>query len=151
MRINRTSYPGALHYGLCFCFRPDRYCEERWHNRFASSSECRADCLYFQSSRRRACGDGLSNDRRSEQDDRSQPQGLHGELPHKLSVDQSTRVHAGAGSDNEYGYGLWIRSGAGLYEALGRGGQRISVVPSKNMIVVFTGGGFDPEKLESFF
>lgn len=65
-------------------------------------------------------------------------------------VDQSTRVHAGAGSDNEYGYGLWIRSGAGLYEALGRGGQRISVVPSKNMIVVFTGGGFDPGEIGKF-
>ena len=65
-------------------------------------------------------------------------------------VDQSTRVHAAAESDNEYGYGLWIRSGAGLYEALGRGGQRISVVPSKNIIVVFTGGGFDPGEIGKF-
>ena len=65
-------------------------------------------------------------------------------------VDQSTRVHAAAGSDNEYGYGLWIRSGVGLYEALGRGGQRISIVPSKNIIVVFTGGGFDPGEIGKF-
>jgi hypothetical protein len=65
-------------------------------------------------------------------------------------VDQSTRVHAAAGSDNEYGYGLWIRSGVGLYEALGRGGQRISVVPSKNIVVVFTGGGFDPGEIGKF-
>jgi CubicO group peptidase (beta-lactamase class C family) len=65
-------------------------------------------------------------------------------------VDQATRVHAGSGPDNEYGYGLWIRSGAGLYEALGRGGQRISVVPSKNIIVVFTGGGFNPGEIGKF-
>jgi CubicO group peptidase (beta-lactamase class C family) len=65
-------------------------------------------------------------------------------------VDQSTRVHAAAGPDNEYGYGLWIRSGTGLYEALGRGGQRISVVPSKKIIVVFTGGGFEPGEIGKF-
>lgn len=65
-------------------------------------------------------------------------------------VDQLTRVRATAGSENEYEYGLWIRSGAGLYEAVGRGGQRISVVSSKNIIVVFTGGGFEPGEVGKF-
>jgi CubicO group peptidase (beta-lactamase class C family) len=37
-------------------------------------------------------------------------------------VAQATQVHAKSGSD-EYGYGFWIRSGLGLYEALGRGGH----------------------------
>lgn len=62
---------------------------------------------------------------------------------------QATQIHAKSGSD-EYGYGFWIRSGAGLYEAVGRGGQRISVVPSKNLVVVFTGGGFEPGDIGKF-
>ncbi len=62
-------------------------------------------------------------------------------------VDESTRVHAKTGNDSEdYGYGWWVKSHDNpfIYEALGRGGQRISVVPSKNMVVVMTGGGFEP-------
>ena len=62
---------------------------------------------------------------------------------------QATQVHAKSGSD-EYGYGFWIRSGVGLYEALGRGGQRISVVPAKNIVIVFTGGGFEPGDIGKF-
>ena len=58
-------------------------------------------------------------------------------------VDESTRVQASSGTE-KYGYGLWIRPEVALYEALGRGGQRISVLPSKNIVVVFTGGGFNP-------
>jgi CubicO group peptidase (beta-lactamase class C family) len=64
-------------------------------------------------------------------------------------VEQSARVHSKARGE-EYGYGLWIRSAASLYEALGRGGQRISVVPSKNIVVVFTGGGFEPGEVGKF-
>ncbi len=64
-------------------------------------------------------------------------------------MSQATQAHAKSGSD-EYGYGFWIRSGVGLYEALGRGGQRITVVPSKNIVVVFTGGGSDPGEVGKF-
>jgi len=62
-------------------------------------------------------------------------------------IDGSTRASA---ANNEYGYTIWIRSGAGLYEAVGRGGQRISVVPSKNIVVVMTGGGFEPGDVGKF-
>jgi len=46
----------------------------------------------------------------------------------------------------EYGYGFWVYPDGNplVFEALGRGGQRVSVVPAKNLVVVFTGGGFEP-------
>lgn len=61
-------------------------------------------------------------------------------------VKESTRPQADTGSETDYGYGWLVRSHMTpvIYEASGRGGQRISVIPAKNMIVVFTGGGFPP-------
>jgi CubicO group peptidase (beta-lactamase class C family) len=59
----------------------------------------------------------------------------------------ATRPHShpdiGSG---EYGYGFWVYPDRDplVYEALGRGGQRVSVVPAKQLVVVFTGGGFEP-------
>lgn len=52
----------------------------------------------------------------------------------------------------EYGYGFWVypRRNPPEYEALGRGGQRISVVPARNVVVVFTGGEFEPGDLGKF-
>jgi hypothetical protein len=37
-----------------------------------------------------------------------------------------------------------------MFEAVGRGGQRINVWPAKHMVLVFTGGGFEPGDLASF-
>jgi CubicO group peptidase (beta-lactamase class C family) len=52
----------------------------------------------------------------------------------------------------EYGYGLWIYPDRTPpeFEGLGRGGQRISVVPAKNLVVVFTGGEFEPGDIGTF-
>jgi hypothetical protein len=52
----------------------------------------------------------------------------------------------------EYGYGFWVypRRTSPEYEALGRGGQRINVTPVKNVIVVFTGGEFEPGDVGRF-
>jgi len=64
------------------------------------------------------------------------------------SIQKSVRL-----SDDEYyGYGWWIRPvpEPGIYEALGRDGQRIIVWPAKNIVVVFTGGGFDPGEIGEF-
>lgn len=64
-----------------------------------------------------------------------------------LSADwmkEAVRSHVPVGPDGGYGYGVWVRPIAQLYEALGRGGQRISIVPTKNLVIVFTGGGFEP-------
>lgn len=54
--------------------------------------------------------------------------------------------------DEKYGYGLWIQPDRQpqLFEANGRGGQRISVTPDKNVVVVFTGGEFEPGDIGDF-
>jgi hypothetical protein len=65
----------------------------------------------------------------------------------------ATQAHAypnfGSG---EYGYGFWVypKRNPPEYEALGRGGQRINVTPAKNVIVVFTGGQFEPGDIGTF-
>jgi CubicO group peptidase (beta-lactamase class C family) len=57
-----------------------------------------------------------------------------------------------AGNHAKYGYGLWILPDRQppLFEAVGRGGQRISVAPEKNVVVVFTGGEFEPGDIGAF-
>jgi hypothetical protein len=52
-------------------------------------------------------------------------------------VEASTRGHISATLFDRYGYQWWIDS-AGYYAAVGYKGQRIFVVPAKNMVVVFT-------------
>lgn len=57
-----------------------------------------------------------------------------------------------ARNDQKYGYGLWLYPDRQppLFEATGRGGQRISVTPEKNVVVVFTGGEFKPGDIGAF-
>ena len=68
---------------------------------------------------------------------------------HILSPDwirKATRKHIDVpDSDSDYGYGWWVNSTEfpGLYEAVGRGGQSISIWPDKDVVVVFTAGGLD--------
>jgi len=66
-------------------------------------------------------------------------------------VKQSTHQHAAIPNGQGYGY-LWWVSGelSGLYEARGRGGQSIAIWPEKDLIVVFTGGGFESREVGSF-
>jgi CubicO group peptidase (beta-lactamase class C family) len=54
--------------------------------------------------------------------------------------------------DHEYGYGLWLNPGGDpmLFEANGRGGQRITVVPSKRLVLAITGGAFEPGDLAPY-
>jgi CubicO group peptidase (beta-lactamase class C family) len=49
-------------------------------------------------------------------------------------------------ASDSYGMGWWTHPSAppGMYEAIGRGGQRLTIWPAKDLIVVFTGGGFEP-------
>jgi len=53
-------------------------------------------------------------------------------------VEASTRGHLPATSFDHYGYQWWVDS-AGYYMAVGFKGQRIFVVPEKNIVAVFTG------------
>jgi CubicO group peptidase (beta-lactamase class C family) len=63
----------------------------------------------------------------------------------KAWVDRSVRGHSPANDSNDYGFAWWMPYAIpGLFEAVGRGGQRISVLPEKSLVVVMTGGGFEP-------
>ena len=53
-------------------------------------------------------------------------------------VDRATRRHVDASLFDHYGY-QWWRDARGYYMAVGYKGQRIFVVPRKNMVAVFTG------------
>jgi CubicO group peptidase (beta-lactamase class C family) len=61
-------------------------------------------------------------------------------------VTQATRSHikTGGAGTSDYGYGWRVPTGGGpiAFEASGRGGQSISVLPSQNAVIVFNGGGF---------
>jgi CubicO group peptidase (beta-lactamase class C family) len=66
-------------------------------------------------------------------------------------VTRSTQKQASLEEGEGYGYQWWVPGSLqGLYEARGRGGQRIIVWPEKNIIVVTTGGGFEPGELGPF-
>jgi CubicO group peptidase (beta-lactamase class C family) len=65
----------------------------------------------------------------------------------------ATQPHSHPGRENVgYGYGFWVypQRNPVEYEALGRGGQRITVTPAENRIVVFTGGEFEPGDIGKF-
>ena len=68
-------------------------------------------------------------------------------------VDKSTQKQISLPSEKGgYGYGWWISSSqfAGMYEARGRGGQRIVVWPEKDLVVVITAGGINLSELAPF-
>lgn len=60
--------------------------------------------------------------------------------------------HPGWNPGQEYGYGIWVYPDRTPpeFEGLGRGGQRISVLPARNLVVVFTGGEFEPGDIGNF-
>ncbi|HVH70671.1 MAG TPA: serine hydrolase [Candidatus Dormibacteraeota bacterium] len=59
----------------------------------------------------------------------------------------SVTVREGVG----YGYSWWVNTARPpIFEAVGRGGQRIAVLPQENMVVVFTGGGANTDEIAPF-
>lgn len=66
-------------------------------------------------------------------------------------VADATRSHikTGGAGTSDYGYGWRVPTNGGpiAFEASGRGGQQISVLPSKNAVIVFTGGGFSSSEV----
>jgi CubicO group peptidase (beta-lactamase class C family) len=60
--------------------------------------------------------------------------------------------HANVQPGIQYGYGMWLYPGHAPYdfEANGRGGQRITVVPGLNAVIVLTGGGMDANDVAPF-
>jgi CubicO group peptidase (beta-lactamase class C family) len=68
-------------------------------------------------------------------------------------IAQATRAHVERTSNiDHYGYFWWVKGNdyPGMFEAVGRGGQRINVWPAKDLVLVFTGGGFEPGDLAKF-
>jgi CubicO group peptidase (beta-lactamase class C family) len=63
-----------------------------------------------------------------------------------MSVQAHSRM---VGNEFGYGYGWWV-SPVDFY-AMGREGQYLHVIPSKNMIVVITAGGLDFNQVMPFF
>ena len=65
----------------------------------------------------------------------------------------ATRSHVQrTGGNDQYGYFWWMpgEKYPGLFEAVGRGGQRITIWPAKELVLVYTGGGFNPDDLSAF-
>lgn len=71
----------------------------------------------------------------------------------KSWIRAATRAHvARTGAEDQYGYFWWVpgRQYPGVFEAIGRGGQRITVWPAKEVVLVYTGGGFNNDDLTKF-
>ena len=65
-------------------------------------------------------------------------------------IEQATAEQVADG-DEGYGFRWWIPNELpGLYEARGRGGQRVVVWPQQELVVVMVGSGFDPGALGGF-
>jgi CubicO group peptidase (beta-lactamase class C family) len=68
-------------------------------------------------------------------------------------ITNATRTHVEhTVNKDHYGFGWWVKGDdfPEMFEAVGRGGQRINVWPAKDMVLVFTGGGFEPGDLARF-
>jgi CubicO group peptidase (beta-lactamase class C family) len=68
-------------------------------------------------------------------------------------IRNATRAHAKQTENkDQYGYFWWIPGPKypGVFEAIGRGGQRITVWPAKELVLVYTGGGFNNDELTPF-
>jgi len=68
-------------------------------------------------------------------------------------IQTATKAHVGRTVNRDhYGYAWWVKGDdyPGMFEAVGRGGQRINVWPAKDLVVVFTGGEFEPGDLAPF-
>ena len=67
-------------------------------------------------------------------------------------VVSSDKPHISTGEGEHYGYGWWVNTANeqgefSSYRADGRGGQYMIVVPSLDLIIVTTGGGFDVDEI----
>jgi CubicO group peptidase (beta-lactamase class C family) len=63
-----------------------------------------------------------------------------------VEASSTFQIKTGDHWGDDYGYGWWILSDGGApgYAAVGRGGQRIGVFPTLNIVAVTTGGGIEP-------
>ncbi|HEY1961564.1 MAG TPA: serine hydrolase [Rhizomicrobium sp.] len=67
-------------------------------------------------------------------------------------LDAALSPHADVNVGVKYGYGIWLypngrAGGPADFEANGNGGQRIAVIPSKDVVMVVTGAGLDDNEV----
>lgn len=65
-------------------------------------------------------------------------------------VENSVKTQIKTGTDDDYGYGWWVmpqEATGAEYAAVGRGGQRVHVIPGLDVIIVTTGGGFELDNI----
>jgi CubicO group peptidase (beta-lactamase class C family) len=67
-------------------------------------------------------------------------------------VEEAITPQMGTDRGQEYGYGLWLNTGGDIfsYMASGRGGQEIAVAPELDLILVKTGGGYEPAQMDRY-
>lgn len=66
-------------------------------------------------------------------------------------VDEAITKQSGTDRGQDYGYGLWLNDDEPFsYMASGRAGQEITVVPELGVVLVKTGGGYDPEVMDVY-
>src|SRR5262249_21722739 len=66
-------------------------------------------------------------------------------------VSESSKAFVTVREGVGYGYSWWINTARPpIFEAVGRGGQRIAILPKENMVVVFTGGGANTDEIAPF-
>ncbi len=76
-----------------------------------------------------------------------------GQILSEAWVYAATRAHVARTTNRDhYGYSWWVKGEdfPGMFEAVGRGGQRINVWPAKDIVLVFTGSEFEPGDLAKF-
>lgn len=64
-------------------------------------------------------------------------------------VKQATTGHVATPGGERYGFQWWVPQ-VGMYEARGRGGQRLIVWPEQDLVIVMLGAGFDPAEIGRF-
>jgi CubicO group peptidase (beta-lactamase class C family) len=62
-------------------------------------------------------------------------------------VEEATRPRSNPGGSTRYGYQWWLQKDPARFEALGRAGQRIIVVPGLDVVLVLTGAGYEPDDI----
>jgi CubicO group peptidase (beta-lactamase class C family) len=67
-------------------------------------------------------------------------------------VDSTTTPRVKYGANSLYGLGWWSHPDAppGMFEGIGRGGQRLTIWPAKELVVVMLGGGYDPGPIGAY-
>ena len=63
-------------------------------------------------------------------------------------VQEAVKPQVQANADESYGYGWWVEEGQ--YNASGRGGQKVFVLPAMDVVLVSAGGGYEYDTIDPY-